>query len=440
VTQHSLSVFERLLFALLVVAALVFSFLNVKDSTGWLLLLLSFPLFLLDPAVRSDKKTRYAVWIVLAAHHAITFVFVLGLVDLSIDAESFHRHAVKFATKGDHFFAIDFDFYVQAMGIIYRLGGFYRLGGASRLLAAQISVFGFAVALFYFLKILDLRKFGDLRPLAVLLFGCIPSVVIYTSIPLRESAELALLILFAYLFMLFLREPRAWLLLAVLPVLLLFGILHKGLILYAVFLAALVMLAAILVAVNKRVSPALLPVALLIPLGCIVTVYFVSYYDVPNSGVVNYFLSGEISENLKWGRELILRDNPRSAFSADIDFSSIGMFAVTYLQVYWQYMAAPFIWEVENMADIVASGEAMLRLTLLAATILSLFRKRFDTVASILLVLYLTMTMLWALGTTNYGQGVRHHVLTNWILVVLGLPYLQHLVNGRRRGNLVGAA
>jgi len=37
----------------------------------------------------------------------------------------------------------------------------------------------------------------------------------------------------------------------------------------------------------------------------------------------------------------------------------------------------------------------------------------------LLLVLYLLMTMVWSLGTTNYGQAIRHHILSNWLLIVL---------------------
>jgi hypothetical protein len=30
------------------------------------------------------------------------------------------------------------------------------------------------------------------------------------------------------------------------------------------------------------------------------------------------------------------------------------------------------------------------------------------------------MTFLWAIGTVNYGTSIRHHVLTNWIIIILG--------------------
>jgi hypothetical protein len=443
VAEHSLHTgvtgIERALFVLLIVVAVAGCVVDVRNTAGWLLMVLSFAVFLLDPSVREDSRTRYSIWVVMTLHHAVALLFAFAIVSFSIDAESFHRYGVKFATSGEHFFAIDFEFYTQALSLAYRLGGFYKLGGESRLLGAELSVFGFAVALMVFMKLVEMREARYLRPIAVLLFGCLPAVVVYTSIPMRESFELASLILFSYLFVVFLNKPRLWLLMALFPVLVLFGLLHKGLILYAVFLACLVLLAAVWMGAKRRAGPAVLLAAALILLGCGLIVYLVSHFDVRNSGAVNYFLSGQILENLERGRHMILKDNPRTAFSTDIDFSSAAGFIATYLQVYWQYLAAPFVWNVAGASDLVACGQALLRLCLFAAAVLSLLRTGADPAALLLFVMYLTMTMLWALGTTNYGQALRHHVLTDWMLIVLGLPWLQYLVTGRRRGSLAGA-
>jgi len=31
-----------------------------------------------------------------------------------------------------------------------------------------------------------------------------------------------------------------------------------------------------------------------------------------------------------------------------------------------------------------------------------------------------SLTFLWAMETINYGQAIRHHVITNWIIIILG--------------------
>ena len=42
----------------------------------------------------------------------------------------------------------------------------------------------------------------------------------------------------------------------------------------------------------------------------------------------------------------------------------------------------------------------------------------------LMLILYFSMTFMWALGTTNYGTAMRHHMLSWWIIVIVGLPPL----------------
>jgi hypothetical protein len=36
------------------------------------------------------------------------------------------------------------------------------------------------------------------------------------------------------------------------------------------------------------------------------------------------------------------------------------------------------------------------------------------------LIIYFSMTFLWSTGTVNYGTSIRHHLLTNWIIVIAG--------------------
>src|SRR3712207_9003158 len=46
--------------------------------------------------------------------------------------------------------------------------------------------------------------------------------------------------------------------------------------------------------------------------------------------------------------------------------------------------------------------------------------------SELLLVSYFMLAGMWALGTINYGTAFRHHVTTNWILVLVGGPALLH--------------
>ena len=35
------------------------------------------------------------------------------------------------------------------------------------------------------------------------------------------------------------------------------------------------------------------------------------------------------------------------------------------------------------------------------------------------LVVYFAMTLIWNIGTTNHGQALRHHMMTDWLLLLV---------------------
>ena len=58
----------------------------------------------------------------------------------------------------------------------------------------------------------------------------------------------------------------------------------------------------------------------------------------------------------------------------------------------------------------------------------------------LMLILYFSMTFMWAMGTTNYGTALRHHTVSWWILVISGMPPLIPVLSRIRSGlNEMGA-
>jgi hypothetical protein len=83
-----------------------------------------------------------------------------------------------------------------------------------------------------------------------------------------------------------------------------------------------------------------------------------------------------------------------------------------------------------------AGLEALLRLALTIAGVYAMIaasparRRKLMFCAA----LFGVVTFLWAMGTVNYGTAIRHHLMTNWMLLVLGGPPL--LALGRRMARL----
>jgi hypothetical protein len=53
----------------------------------------------------------------------------------------------------------------------------------------------------------------------------------------------------------------------------------------------------------------------------------------------------------------------------------------------------------------------------------------------ILFVIYLAITAMWAIGVISFGASIRHHVQTNWILVLLGVPIISEYISSKFRVN-----
>jgi hypothetical protein len=89
-------------------------------------------------------------------------------------------------------------------------------------------------------------------------------------------------------------------------------------------------------------------------------------------------------------------------------------------------MFAPFPWQVENVKDIWALLESILRFLLLFFAISSWRRSSGEVRScySFLLITVLGMELVWALGTANWGTAIRHHVPGYGVIVLLGAPGL----------------
>ncbi|MCG6872119.1 MAG: hypothetical protein LJE84_07490, partial [Gammaproteobacteria bacterium] len=118
-----------------------------------------------------------------------------------------------------------------------------------------------------------------------------------------------------------------------------------------------------------------------------------------------------------------------------LDVSGTLAFIGSFARIYVHYLFAPFPWQAEQARDWYAVGESFLRMGLLVFGVVGVWRARGATRNGLLLLMmvYFSLTCVWAIGTTNFGQSIRHHVTSNWLLVLLGgPPLLMQLATGWR--------
>jgi hypothetical protein len=416
----------------------------MQDWAGWLLMLFSFSIVLMWRHVRSDTKVVHAIWLCMLLHHAVAFLNAYGggvigteteaINDIVGDARTYHFYGSQAALSEPE------DGFWNNPRVAYTnsLGFFYRAFGVTFFLGDELSVLAFALSCVVLVKLVDLLDLRRFRVGIILLFGLLPSAVIFRSVTLRESWQ-ALFFLLSIYWALRLRKQ-----LGILTVSFLImaascmALLHKGLKAYALYLIGI----SIFWVVSNNKKGICGRLARFMFAGVLVACVIVLIQKV---GVLGPPLSTETKilhpVERKWyltvdqaleavadhriSAASITVDN-RALYGVMLDTSSVlGLVKSTFI-IFVQYMFAPFPWQVENVKDIYAMLESILRFVLLFFAFSS-WRRSSGEVRScygFLLISVLSMEFLWALGTINWGTAIRHHVPGYSVLVLLGGPGL----------------
>jgi len=157
-----------------------------------------------------------------------------------------------------------------------------------------------------------------------------------------------------------------------------------------------------------------------------------------------YMTIGQGLEEANTFRKQAATIHGRTTYGVILDTSSVPGLIKTIPIIFAQYMFAPFPWQVGNVKDVYALLESILRFVLLFFAVSS-WRRSSGEVRSyygFLLIIFLGMELVWALGTINWGTAMRHRVPGYSVLVLLGGPglilFMQRLhfgMFGRRKDN-----
>jgi len=403
---------------LVLLQVLMIQFTSISNTGGWMMLIVNYLLILWYQPVSSSRYLLYTALLLLTVHNviAIFFAFSPDISAIWMDALFFHDNAQYIASHGSFSFAFGYRLYAELLVV------FYRVLGASRLLGAEISILLFLMAMGVFLHYLKQRHLLRFAPFLLLIFGGLPAIIIYTSVTLRESLELLGFMIFSLLAISLLKRPRPLLLLLTFIVGLVVGMLHKGLILYFFVIFLLVTFGAVYLSFQHRGNLIVSVVGILLLLLYAAAAILPVQLNLEDIGLLRGILNGNLWEAIVGGRALVDQAAPASGFGIVLDTHSLSSLVSSYLRIYTSYMLGPFPWQGSGFKYAVGLFDALLRWLLLLGLLHRLISLRFRVGFDdwILLLLFLSMTALWALGTTNYGQAMRHQVLTNWILLLLG--------------------
>ncbi len=200
------------------------------------------------------------------------------------------------------------------------------------------------------------------------------------------------------------------------------GLFHKGLIVYMFFLVGILMFFSLKPSTGLfKVKKMRLIFCLIMPFT-IVALVISSQLSISGLGALSSFINFEGAEFAANYRAHSVE--ARATYGVELNLSSLFSFFKSSVVLYVYYLFSPFPWQIRNAMDLYAVFESLMRFVLLYYSVKQWLSAKGDQrqLQGLMIILFLSMSFLWALGTTNYGTAIRHHMLTWWILVVLGVP------------------
>lgn len=378
---------------------------------AWVLFLFSFLL-----ASQIFLKSPFFKWFLLFAllpRHALSIAPILGIPfpEAQIDAQFFHDATIR-CLQGIvplHPEAMDVAFFKSFLAF------WYYVFGPSLFLGNQLAILFYLLALH---KLKELFKsWGDISPLLFLFSIIFPSSFLFSTSTLREPFELFFIVLAFFYFSRFLSDPRLFIFLAGLSAGVISGLFHAGTMISYTGVIPLMFLLLPSASFQRKALFALLLVAVLLVL----------FKCAPRIGLgAPQFIFMEnrieaINRYREWKLQVV--PSARTHYGLVLDNSSPQGFMLSFGSIYGHYLFSPFPWKLGKPADLIPCLEALFRLAILFLAIFRCLKSSPEkSLRRFFLLSYFCMTCVWALGTVNFGTAIRHHFLTNWLLLFALFP------------------
>ena len=403
---------------------------------GFLLFYLNFTLPFMFKVFRRNRRLLAAVFITISVHQilSITNAYIITTLEGGRDASSFHQAAVGLAINQPIPSNFNNQYYTHLLSLVY------RLFGPSLFLGQELSILVFILSCVVLIKLLNILKLSHFRVKGILLFGLLPTSIIYNSYTMREVWQtLFFLLLTYYAIKLRIKTSISTIVAIILSG---FSLLfwHNGLAVYG-FLWTIVSLVWGLkynpatFKLRNRLLQHLYSGSIFLVIAVVITAGGIklSEYSYNASSAL---LQGQALEYAQAYREGSLRTNARTVYGVKLDISSFSGLLYSVPLVVVNYMFAPFPWQVRTPLDMYAMLEGWFRLLLIYSAILKL-RKLSGPDRDIyfyLLMCFFSLEFIWALGTTNWGTALRHHLVAYGCLLVAGGP---ELLNSKSKKHLL---
>lgn len=430
------------------------------------LVIISFILILIVNK-KTNSESAILLVAILAFHHVVAYLyaFFLSPPQNEVDPVGFMSLASECTNFGYCGYLGQY-LYASYLSMALALGG-------SVYFVFLLNVLFFVISLYFFIKIAELFFGKENRKSFIFLYGLWPSVIFFTTLNYREPFELYLLIAATYFALTGSKSNNFSRMFISMLLLLLMGMFHiKGLIFLSPVLFIILVSYQFSFTLPSVIKRVIILSVMAVPVYFSQSIYTDYQHEISRSKtekkVKNHItrsinnLPEKVEVKQLSGDRLLFEENkaafykkknytdkdpgyieifmrkvifyresltwiavPRTAFLSNISDRSIPAFIATYFLVYLEYLFSPFIFQVNSFHSLIAYAESVLRLILFASTLVLLKRK---PQTRVLFLIYLAITAMWSMGVISFGASIRHHVQTNWILVLLGVPVISEYI------------
>ena len=309
------------------------------------------------------------------------------------------------------------------------LSSLYFFTTDSYFIGCLFSIFVWLLSAYVLRKTLGLLNADKRTVFLVLIFYCfLPSSLINTSVPMRESFELLFvnLLIYSSLRIYLNRSFIHWIYLMLSGFLL--GQFHRGL--YA--FSGVILLAAIVSSyLRNRKSFPIAGYLLVVPF-----VVFLSVYGFNLFSGQSYDLSEGLYFAIQTYQEGTLANMSRASYEPFLSGSEGTFSLLLFLPInLFQYLFEPMPWRISSIVDIVLTLENLFRGMLIYISIKGLMKT--ETLARrpllFLFLAYLVIEIFWSFGTTNWGTAARHHVPGMGLILITGFYFYAKYPMNRRK-------
>jgi hypothetical protein len=397
--------------------------------------------------LRKSTSIILTYWFLIFLHQVVAFLnahlfakgFGLGTYGAAGDANfSFHLITKELALRGELIYRgvhlsvpLSLESFLKGQSFYYELlGSLYQWFGSTLLIGEQFSILVFALSCIVLLKIIRRLELDKYPALSLAFFGALPTIVLLGSITLRESYEIFFFMLSVYFGVKISVDGKlhiTYLFMMIISALLM-GLFHSALAYFSVGMIFLFMVWPLCpISRFGNLKKLHLLAIVLVP---IVFFGILSFSDKVSRIflLIEGLLAGEntiVQTIIRW-RDVSLWAVGSTTYNVNLDSSSPFMLIYSSLKIYVYYLMGGGEMKIKSFSHSYLVMEGMMRFSLLWFSVLTWWRavglqKR---LLSLILILYVGMSLMWAIGTTNTGTATRHHLLTWWIIVSMGLPLL----------------